>query len=88
MLRFLHSKDIVFADLRTNNILSVASEHHVVLIDFDWPGKNRESRYPVMLHSDELVQTLQSGCGIYCAAHDLWPLDSPVLDYFTVVSYT
>ena len=53
-LHLLHSEDIIFADLRTNNILYVASEHRVVLIDFDWPGKNRESRYPVMLHSDEV----------------------------------
>lgn len=53
-LRLLHSEDIVFADLWTNNTLYVTSEHCVVLVDFDCPGKNRESRYPVMLHPDEV----------------------------------
>ena len=55
-LRLLHSEDIdiVFADLWTNNILYVASEHRVVLVDFYWSGKNSESRYPATPNLDEV----------------------------------
>ena len=36
----LHNDDIVFGDLRSNNILYVASEHRMVLVHFNWAGKN------------------------------------------------
>ena len=73
----LHNEDIVFGDLR-GNILYIASEHRVVLVDFDWAGKNGECRYPVTL------MTLNpGGCGKawaenilpYGIMHDLWQLN-------------
>jgi len=45
----LHDNDIVFGDLRDPNIL-VTPEGHVLLIDFDWPGRDGESRYPASLN--------------------------------------
>lgn len=40
----LHNDDIVFGDLRSNNILYVASEHRMVLVHFNWAGKNGQCR--------------------------------------------
>jgi RIO-like serine/threonine protein kinase len=42
--------NIVFGDLRDPNILYDTSEARVVLVDFDWAGKDGESRYPAMLN--------------------------------------
>ena len=53
----LQNEDIVFGDLRGNNILYVASEHRASLVDFDWAGKNGESRYPVTLNPGEYRKT-------------------------------
>jgi hypothetical protein len=77
-LRLLHNEDIVFGDLRSNNILYVASEDRVVLVDFDWPGKNGESRYPVTLNPGDDGKTWAEDVlpyGIMHKAHDLWQLD-------------
>jgi len=77
-VRLLHSEDIVFGDLRTNNIIYVASQDRVVLVDFDWPGKDREARYPVTLNPHEAGKSWQedvSPYGIMRKAHDLWQLD-------------
>ncbi|KAG6888306.1 hypothetical protein C0992_008871 [Termitomyces sp. T32_za158] len=41
----LHSHGIVFGDLRILNVLAKGED--VVLIDFDWCGKEGEARYPV-----------------------------------------
>ena len=45
-LAILHSKDLVFGDLRSPNIL-VTNEDKVQLVDFDWCGKKGEGTYPV-----------------------------------------
>jgi serine/threonine protein kinase len=49
-IELLHENDIVFGDLRDSNILYDASKARVVLVDFDWSGKDGESRYPAMLN--------------------------------------
>lgn len=79
-VRLLHQQDIVFGDLRSNNILCVASgaEAHVVLVDFDWPGKDGECRYPATLNRITDGKTWQEDVSPYRImrkAHDLWQLD-------------
>ncbi|CAG8609189.1 17112_t:CDS:2 [Gigaspora margarita] len=51
----LHSKNIVFADLRDSNILVVKDENETyrgVLIDFDWAGKDNAECYPSFMNPD------------------------------------
>ena len=48
----LHQHDIVFGDLRPNNIIKPQDGRGVLLVDFDWCGRHGESRYPVSLNSD------------------------------------
>jgi len=77
-VRLLHEEDIVFGDLRDPNILYVASEGHVFLVDFDWPGKDGESRYPATLNPGTDGKTWAeevSPYGIMYKVHDLWQLD-------------
>ncbi|KDR71452.1 hypothetical protein GALMADRAFT_143725 [Galerina marginata CBS 339.88] len=76
-VRLLHQQDIVFGDLRANNILYVpAVEGQVVLVDFDWSAKDGEGRYPATLNldadnwHDEVLPY-----GIMRKPHDLWQLD-------------
>ena len=74
-LHLLHSEDIVFADLQTNNILYVASDYRVLigLVRIENPG--------IRLCSI-LMRLVQSGCAIYYVAHGLWPLDR-LKDFYT-----
>lgn len=77
-VQLLHEEDIVFGDLRSNNIIYVASEHRVVLIDFDWAGKNGESRYPATLNAGEVGKAWSedvSPYGIMRKEHDIWQLE-------------
>ena len=46
----LHSKDMVFGDLRWPNIL--VGNNTAMLIDFDWCGKAGEARYPHDINID------------------------------------
>ena len=71
----LHNEDIVFGDLRSNNILYVPSEHRVVLVDFDWAGKDGECRYPVTLNHGNTWAEDVLPYGIMRKEHDLWQLD-------------
>ncbi|RIB23829.1 hypothetical protein C2G38_2242409 [Gigaspora rosea] len=51
----LHSKNIVFADLRDSNILVIKDEnktYHGMLIDFDWAGKNDVECYPSFMNHE------------------------------------
>ena len=59
----LLSEDNVFWDLRSNNIVCVPSEHRVAIVDFDWPGKNGVSRYPVTLNPGKNGKDLGLGRG-------------------------
>lgn len=55
----LHKHDYVCGDLRRNNILKPKDGSGVMLIDFDWCGKEGEGRYPLSINGDE-------SCGWYC----------------------
>jgi len=46
----LHSKNLVFGDLRLPNIL--LKDGKVTIIDFDWCGKAGDARYPAELNLD------------------------------------
>ena len=70
----LHENDIVFGDLRDPNILYDASKARVVLVDFDWPGKDGESRYPATLNPSNAWAEDVSPYSIMHKAHDLWQL--------------
>jgi hypothetical protein len=47
-IELLHSRDLVFGDLRVPNIL--VKDESVMIIDFDWCGKAGEARYPATLN--------------------------------------
>ncbi|KAI0244944.1 hypothetical protein BJV78DRAFT_1098897, partial [Lactifluus subvellereus] len=44
-IRLLHSRKLVFGDLRLPNIL--VKDESVMFVDFDWCGKAGEARYPI-----------------------------------------
>jgi hypothetical protein len=74
-VRLLHENNIVFGDLWDPNILYVVYRDRVVLVDFDWPRKDGESRYPAMLNSSNVWAEEVSPYSIMHKAHDLWQLD-------------
>jgi hypothetical protein len=47
-IELLHSRDLVFGDLRVPNIL--VKDESVMITDFDWCGKAGEARYPATLN--------------------------------------
>ena len=55
----LHSEGIVFGYLRIGNILYAPSDDPVVIVDFNWAGKDAsgESRNPVTLNPGEYGKT-------------------------------
>ncbi|KAG5636817.1 hypothetical protein H0H81_006764 [Sphagnurus paluster] len=75
-VRLLHEQDIVFGDLRANNILYVLSgaEERVVLVDFDWPAKDGEGRYPATLNPGTTWHKEVAPYSIMRKTHDLWQL--------------
>lgn len=68
----LHANNIVHGDLRDPNILYSESNESVMLVDFDWPGKDGEGTYPATLNrSADWAQ----GVGPYeimRKEHDIW----------------
>ena len=68
----LHENNIVFGDLRDPNILYAESKNRVVLVGFDWPGQDGESRYPATFNSSNAWEEGVSPCSIMRKAHDLW----------------
>ena len=78
-LKLLHARDIVFADLRDPNIMYVASkgsgQGSVMLVDFDWPAKDGEGRYPVLINPNNTWSDDVSPYGVMRKSHDLWQLD-------------
>ena len=74
-VRFLHENNIVFGDLRDPNILYDASRDRVVLVDFDWAGKDGESRYPATLNPSNAWAEEVSPYSIMRKAHDTWQMD-------------
>ena len=71
-VRLLHEHNIVFGDLRDPNILYDESKHRVALVDFDWAGRDGESRYPPTLNPSNAWDEEVSPYGIMRKAHDLW----------------
>lgn len=75
----LHSKNLVFGDLRTPNIMVVPggsgsdARRRGMLIDFDWVGTHGIGRYPASLDDGLLDWTSSSiqRYGIMNKAHDL-----------------
>lgn len=53
-LNTLHAENLVFADLRTPNIL--VHNGKGLLIDFDWCGREGEGRYPMWINKDQAIQ--------------------------------
>ncbi len=47
----LHNEDLVYGDLRRQNIMVTDKENRIRFIDFDWAGKVGEVRYPFHLAS-------------------------------------
>ena len=74
-MHLLHENNIVFGDLWDPNILYDPSEAHVVLIDFDWAGKDGESRYPATLNPSNAWPEDVLPYSIMHKAHDLWQLN-------------
>lgn len=68
-LEKLHSRGLVFGDLRPPNVLIVGDK--VVLIDFDWCGEAGKTRYPsdIMLAKETWHPGVQRG-GLIEQAHD------------------
>ena len=71
----LHENDIVFGDLWDPNILYVADEDCVMLVDFDWPAKDEEGRYPAVLNPNNAWSEDVLPYGIMCESHDIWQLN-------------
>ncbi|KAG6878678.1 hypothetical protein C0992_007692 [Termitomyces sp. T32_za158] len=75
-IELLHSNNIVFGDLRVPNVIA-RGEEDVVLVDFDWCGKEGEARYPVDLNMDPEIcwaQGVGPGC-VMMKEHDLHMLE-------------
>ncbi|KAF8623060.1 hypothetical protein AX15_006528 [Amanita polypyramis BW_CC] len=74
-IRLLHENNIVFGDLRDPNILYDEIEGRIVLVDFDWPGQDGESRYPATLNPSNAWEEEVSPYSIMRKAHDLWQVE-------------
>ncbi|KAF9552688.1 hypothetical protein CPC08DRAFT_714403 [Agrocybe pediades] len=76
-VEILHAKDIVFGDLREQNILYDASSRRLALVDFDWADKDGEGRYPPHVMISGLGLRWASGVepfGVMMKEHDLWQI--------------
>ncbi|KAF4622453.1 hypothetical protein D9613_009478 [Agrocybe pediades] len=72
----LHQRDIVFADLRDNNII-ISGEGDgkcVMLIDFDWAGTHDVDRYPATLNPASVWANGVEAYGMLKKEHDLWQI--------------
>jgi serine/threonine protein kinase len=59
LMNSFHDKDLVHGDLRDANI--ICKDDSVMLIDFDWGGKEGEVSYPTLNLNGELLQGRVSG---------------------------
>ncbi|KAH9916962.1 uncharacterized protein BXZ73DRAFT_53557 [Epithele typhae] len=69
----LHEHDLVFGDLRPGNLIAVAGEDRVVLIEFDWCGKVGEARYPRDINFNDRIPWDHGviGGGLIAKQHDM-----------------
>lgn len=51
-VRLLHRNDLVFGDLREPNVLVTGKDEGMMLVDFDWCGREGEARYPCGINLD------------------------------------
>ena len=52
ILESLTQENFVHGDLRQTNVFWDQERDHVILIDFDWSGKNGIERYPMDMNPD------------------------------------
>lgn len=74
ILAHLHDHDYVFGDLRSPNIM-VTKNDKVMFIDFDLVGKDRKSRYPIIMADSESIEWpegVKNGLGKMKKEHDLY----------------
>ena len=76
-VQLLHEDDLVFGDLREPNILVCGngSDASVMLVDFDWCGKEGEARYPCSINLDrKAINWHRDVCrgGFMKKEHDRW----------------
>lgn len=50
--KLLHENGYVFGDLRPNNIFKPMDGTGVVLVDFDWCGREGVDKYPIVINDD------------------------------------
>jgi serine/threonine protein kinase len=81
----LHSKNLVFGDLRLQNIMVCERndhEAHAVLVDFDWAGTAGEGRYPATISKfHEWAPTVEA-YGLMEKGHDVHRLKAMQRDDF------
>ena len=77
VLELLHSNNLCHADFRDCNILVVPCSrssfgYEIAVIDFDWPGKAGEDKYPFFMNHFEIKwhKTALDGM-LLCFEHDL-----------------
>ncbi|KAK7048918.1 hypothetical protein R3P38DRAFT_2506158 [Favolaschia claudopus] len=74
----LHSRDIVFGDLRLPNIMVYhqQGEERAVLVDFDWAADAGRGRYPATISDLSIWEPTVAPYGTMEKAHDLHLLDA------------
>ncbi|KAI0739132.1 hypothetical protein C8Q80DRAFT_232263 [Daedaleopsis nitida] len=75
----LHANDMVHGDLRGQNVLYEESKNRVMIIDFDWAGKEGEARYPKDLSPAVKWPHGAEPGGLITTAHDWHWMD----EFFT-----
>jgi hypothetical protein len=74
----LHKENLVFADLRSPNILVYNDRDGIqraMLVDFDWCGRENVSRYPPSLNLSILWPTDVKPYSLLKKTHDLYRLE-------------
>ena len=74
-LRLFRKNDIVFGDLQDPNVLFVSCENRVILLDFDWPGKGGENKYPATINTSNDLKDEIEKYGVMHKAHDLTEIE-------------
>ena len=71
-IKLLHEQDLVFGDLRAQNVLPKLSGG-AILIDFDWVGKHQVDRYPASWNNNTQAPGVGRG-ELMDKTHDLFML--------------
>lgn len=73
-VNLLHRQNLVFGDLRVQNVMSKATGG-AVLIDFDWVGEHQVSRYPASWNSSNTWAPGAARRALMDKVHDIFMLD-------------